>query len=796
MNRLLLTFSLLSTLCAQPFRAPLTWTWTGRVHPELEWSTITTENFNVHYHNGLEEIARQGARISENALPTLLKQMALDSIPTIDVVFTSADEVANGFANPFYSTFIWVGQNDASIRNEGKKWLEHVIPHELQHIVLFHRTKTWLPMPFDLFYSGMPGWVIEGTAEYETEKWRPYRADLQHKVHVLRNRMDEMDPHHDGFSKMLYWSDRFGDSTIVQTLKHRNKLKLFRFPGAFKEATGMSVGDFEEAWRRQMNTYYYGVRAQKEPIEEVGEVVSLPIKRMYSFMFSPDSSKIALMGLDDKDQRDISLFIAERDTAAERKALEEAEKDTTEKEKKPKVIWKKEEIDYGRFHQSLSWSPDGKQVTYGKYHFGKNQAMVWDLRLFDLETGEGRWLTDTRRASYPIWSPDGESIIYVAHRNGVANLYRTGPDGGEEEAITSFTENTQVLTPAWSPDGKAVAFAMSGAEWNLDLWLLQLESGELKRITDDPAVDISPLWAADGASITFTSHRSGTPNIHTVTLDDLTIVHNTDVGEAVWAHQSVPNDSAIFATSLGDVDTVRVVKVSPERAITTAPLSIMDSYTDWRRAGPEHVLVQADLGNEVEISEPREYQFTKHLKHLTSFIIPDRQTLAMTQWMDGLGRHLFTGAAITDFKTVDGSGLLLSYLNAQHGPLWSISYYFNTLPVYRPYDSSEYGLFETKNGIQMRAFFPYNFGESLSSSHLFSAAVSLMDRQPMVSDSVDWATGEWFPREESTYERLPVPESTAGPTGGTGSCRGRGRACFSEWTRPPPPSSAHLTILN
>jgi hypothetical protein len=332
MNRLLLTFSLLSTLCAQPFRAPLTWTWTGRVHPELEWSTITTENFNVHYHNGLEEIARQGARISENALPTLLKQMALDSIPTIDVVFTSADEVANGFANPFYSTFIWVGQNDASIRNEGKKWLEHVIPHELQHIVLFHRTKTWLPMPFDLFYSGMPGWVIEGTAEYETEKWRPYRADLQHKVHVLRNRMDEMDPHHDGFSKMLYWSDRFGDSTIVQTLKHRNKLKLFRFPGAFKEATGMSVGDFEEAWRRQMNTYYYGVRAQKEPIEEVGEVVSLPIKRMYSFMFSPDSSKIALMGLDDKDQRDISLFIAERDTAAERKALEEAEKDESDLE--------------------------------------------------------------------------------------------------------------------------------------------------------------------------------------------------------------------------------------------------------------------------------------------------------------------------------------------------------------------------------------------------------------------------------------------------------------------------------
>ena len=101
--------------------------------------------------------------------------------------------------------------------------------------------------------------------------------------------MDDMDPHHDGFSKMLYWSDRFGDSTIVQTLSHRNSLKLFRFPEAFKKVTGISVSQFEEDWRRLMNTYYYGVRAQKEPIEKIGEVVTLPIERMFSFRFSSDS---------------------------------------------------------------------------------------------------------------------------------------------------------------------------------------------------------------------------------------------------------------------------------------------------------------------------------------------------------------------------------------------------------------------------------------------------------------------------------------------------------------------------
>ena len=118
MKKLFVFIVFLSAVCAQPFRAPLTWAWTGRVHPELEWYTISTDNFNVHYHQDLEEIARRGAVIAEDVLPTLLKQMDLDSIPTIDIVFTAADEVANGFASYFYSTFIWVGQNDTALRNE------------------------------------------------------------------------------------------------------------------------------------------------------------------------------------------------------------------------------------------------------------------------------------------------------------------------------------------------------------------------------------------------------------------------------------------------------------------------------------------------------------------------------------------------------------------------------------------------------------------------------------------------------------------------------------------------------
>ncbi len=100
-----------------------TWMMTNRVHPELKWSTISTKHFNIHYHQGIEEIAKEGAIIAEYVRPTLLAQMDLDTIPTIDIIFTSEDEIMNGFATWMYNTFIWVDQNDAAIWLEKGKWL-------------------------------------------------------------------------------------------------------------------------------------------------------------------------------------------------------------------------------------------------------------------------------------------------------------------------------------------------------------------------------------------------------------------------------------------------------------------------------------------------------------------------------------------------------------------------------------------------------------------------------------------------------------------------------------------------
>ena len=58
----------------------------GRAHPELKWKTISTKHFNVHYHQGIEEIANKGAVLAEHYRPTLLAQMEVDTIPKIDII--------------------------------------------------------------------------------------------------------------------------------------------------------------------------------------------------------------------------------------------------------------------------------------------------------------------------------------------------------------------------------------------------------------------------------------------------------------------------------------------------------------------------------------------------------------------------------------------------------------------------------------------------------------------------------------------------------------------------------------
>ena len=76
---------MLLILATSLLQATGAWMMSGRTHPELKWYTIETNHFDVHYHEGIRDIAVQGASIAEQVRPILMEQMGLDTLRRLDI---------------------------------------------------------------------------------------------------------------------------------------------------------------------------------------------------------------------------------------------------------------------------------------------------------------------------------------------------------------------------------------------------------------------------------------------------------------------------------------------------------------------------------------------------------------------------------------------------------------------------------------------------------------------------------------------------------------------------------------
>jgi TolB protein len=114
----------------------------------------------------------------------------------------------------------------------------------------------------------------------------------------------------------------------------------------------------------------------------------------------------------------------------------------------------------------------------------------------------------------PAWSPDGQWLAYVSFENKRAGVYVQLVRTGERRLVSARSGVNGA--PAWSPDGKRLALALSGSEGAPAIYILNLDTQGLLRITDDPSIDTEPEWTPDGRSLYFTSDRAGSPQIYEI----------------------------------------------------------------------------------------------------------------------------------------------------------------------------------------------------------------------------------------------------------------------------------------
>jgi TolB protein len=114
----------------------------------------------------------------------------------------------------------------------------------------------------------------------------------------------------------------------------------------------------------------------------------------------------------------------------------------------------------------------------------------------------------------PAWSPDGQWLAYVSFESKLSGVYVQLVRTGERRLVSARAGVNGA--PAWSPDARRLALTLSGGNGNPDIYILDLSSQDLIRITDDPAIDTEPEWAPDGRSLYFTSDRAGSPQIYQI----------------------------------------------------------------------------------------------------------------------------------------------------------------------------------------------------------------------------------------------------------------------------------------
>ena len=102
------------------------------------------------------------------------------------------------------------------------------------------------------------------------------------------------------------------------------------------------------------------------------------------------------------------------------------------------------------------------------------------------------------------FSPDGNQVAVFAKRERGRSLVLIDVLGGGIDRVVDMPEIDQQLSPAWHPDGRRVAFQGNQAG-RFDIFVLDLESGEIENLTDDETYDASPTFSPDGRSLVVSS---------------------------------------------------------------------------------------------------------------------------------------------------------------------------------------------------------------------------------------------------------------------------------------------------
>lgn len=207
----------------------------------------------------------------------------------------------------------------------------------------------------------------------------------------------------------------------------------------------------------------------------------------------------------------------------------------------------------------LAWVSDRDGVRLGDTI---ENRQVKEIYYGDYDGANARRVTVSRRLNLnPSWSPDARALAYTTFRPipdvFVSLIYQGVLQNPTKGVGTNYL-------PVFSPDGKQIAF-MSGRDGNPEIYAMNVDGSNLRRLTNNQAGDSSPTWSPSGSQIAFTSDRTGKAQIYVMNSSDGSGVRRLTVNESeadrpTWSPP--PFNEIAYAASTGPGYDIKVLEVS------------------------------------------------------------------------------------------------------------------------------------------------------------------------------------------------------------------------------------------
>jgi TolB protein len=151
---------------------------------------------------------------------------------------------------------------------------------------------------------------------------------------------------------------------------------------------------------------------------------------------------------------------------------------------------------------------------------------VQEIYIADYDGANARRITNTTTLNItPVWAPDSQAIAYTSYRPSGASGFSTYQDlviswlyKGERKEPTHGSPSNQNYLPAWSPDGSRIAFT-SNRDGNPEIYVMNADGSNVRRMTNNPSIDVTPTWSPNGNQIAWVSDRTGSPKIYVMNAD-------------------------------------------------------------------------------------------------------------------------------------------------------------------------------------------------------------------------------------------------------------------------------------